>query len=292
MVLIFSMPHLPAEVVERREDPVEVVDQTGRAELRGDLREADQIGEQNGRLLDPVGDHDLAVVQSGDDLPGQDVAQQCLVFLALELDPLQVAALALAPALALQAGADPGAQQDRVERLGQVVLGARLDAADHAVGLLQARDHDHRDGVQALVRLEPLEHLEAVEIGHHQIEQDQVELLEREKLERAPAGLGAGHLVAVARQAAKQQVAVAGVVVDHQDPAGLLRPRIVRLDRLYGPDQIGDHAGECALVLAGNLGAARATREVDDHVDARQEALGFTEQGLEIGPQRGAALLV
>jgi hypothetical protein len=97
-----------------------------------------------------------------------------------------------------------GAQQDRVERLGQVVLGARLDAADHAVGLLQARDHDHRDGVQALVRLEPLEHLEAVEIGHHQIEQDQVELLEREKLERAPAGLGAGHLVAVARQAAKE----------------------------------------------------------------------------------------
>jgi hypothetical protein len=94
-----------------------VVDQTGRAELRGDLRKADQIGEQNGRLLDPVGDHDLAVVQSGNDLPGQDVAQQCLMFRALELDPLQVAALALAPALALQAGADPGAQQDRVERL-------------------------------------------------------------------------------------------------------------------------------------------------------------------------------
>ena len=214
-----------------------------------------------------------------------------LVSFALQLNPLQVAALALAPALALEAGADPGAQQDRVERLGEIILGTSLDAADNGIDLLQARDHDHRNGVQALICLEPLEHLETVEVGHHQIEQDQIELLDREDLERPPARLGAGYAMAVARQAAEQQVAVAGIVVDHQNLAGLLGPRIVRPDRLHGPDQIEDHAVDGTWVLAGKLRAPGAAREVHDHVDARAQALGFSEQGFEIGAQWRAALL-
>ena len=38
----------------------------------------DQIGEQDSHLLDPVGDHYLAIVQPRDDLAGQDIAQQGL----------------------------------------------------------------------------------------------------------------------------------------------------------------------------------------------------------------------
>ena len=175
------------EGVERREDAIEVVDQNRRGDLRRHLREPDQIGEQDGRLLDPIGDHDLAIVETRDDLAGQDVAQQDLVFLPLQLDPFQVAALAIAPALALQAGADPRPQQDGVERLRQIVLCAALDAPDHAVGLLQAGDHDHRDVVQPLIGFEAFQHLETVQLGHQEIKQDEVELLDRENLQRPAA---------------------------------------------------------------------------------------------------------
>jgi hypothetical protein len=39
--------------------------------------------------------------------------------------------------LLLQAGADPRPQQDRIERLGEIVVGARLDAADDRIELAQ-----------------------------------------------------------------------------------------------------------------------------------------------------------
>ena len=46
-------------------------------------------------------------------------------------------ALLVAQAFFLQAGIDARPQQHRVERLGQVILGAHLDAARHAVHLVQ-----------------------------------------------------------------------------------------------------------------------------------------------------------
>ena len=98
---------------------------------------------------------------------GQDVAQQRLGAIALHLQLRQIVLLALAPALALEAGVDAGAQQHEVERLRQVILGAHLDAADHRLGLAEARDHDHRDAVEPLVGLQPLEHLDAVHLRHH-----------------------------------------------------------------------------------------------------------------------------
>ena len=96
-----------------------MLDQTGQADPRGDLREPDQIGEQDRRLLDPVGDHDLAVVEPGHDLAGQDIAQQDLVFLALLLDPLQIAALALAPALRSRQALIEARSRTRLNGLGR-----------------------------------------------------------------------------------------------------------------------------------------------------------------------------
>jgi hypothetical protein len=169
---------------------------------------------------------------------------------------------------------------------------ARLDAPDHAVGLLQAGDHDHRDVVQPLIGLEPFEHLEAIQLGHQEIEQNEVELLDRENLQRPAARFRSGHLVTVVAEAAVQQIAVAGVVVDHQNSPGLLRRPVARLDRFDRSHQIGDHAGDGTLVLAGKLGAVLAAGEIDDRVDPRQKARGFAEQRLEIGTDRGAAELI
>ena len=60
----------PAEIVKGRKDPIEVVHQDRRRDPRR-RREADQIGEQDGRLLDPVGDHYLAIVQPETIWPGR-----------------------------------------------------------------------------------------------------------------------------------------------------------------------------------------------------------------------------
>ena len=52
------------------------------------------------------------------------------------LDAREIAALAIAQPFAFEAGVDAGAQEHRIERLRQIVLGARFDAADHAVDLV------------------------------------------------------------------------------------------------------------------------------------------------------------
>ena len=86
-----------------------------------------------------------------------------------------MARLLVVQALLLQAGADPRLQEHRVERLGQVVLGAELDAAHHAVHLVQRRDHEDRDVAQRGIGLEPLEHGIAVQVRHHDVEQHEVD---------------------------------------------------------------------------------------------------------------------
>ena len=55
---------------------VEIVDETRRRHARRDRGEAHEIAEQYGHVLDAIGDHDLAVVQPADDLPGQDVVEE------------------------------------------------------------------------------------------------------------------------------------------------------------------------------------------------------------------------
>ena len=66
---------------------------------------------------------------------------------------------------------------DRIERLGQIILGAGFDAAHDAVDLVERGNHDDRDVAGLLRRLEPAQHLEAAHFRHDEIEQDEVELL-------------------------------------------------------------------------------------------------------------------
>ena len=62
-------------------------------------------------------------------------------------------ALLVAKALLLEARCDSRVQENRVDRLRQVILGAHLDALDDAVQLVEGGRHDHRDVPQALIEL-------------------------------------------------------------------------------------------------------------------------------------------
>ena len=92
---------------------------------------------------------------------------------AIDLQPAEAQDVGLRRALApAQDGAQPRQQLARLERLGQVVVGAQLEADDAVHGVAargQHQDRRLRAGAHA-----PAD-LEAVDIGQHQIEHQRVE---------------------------------------------------------------------------------------------------------------------
>src|SRR5438477_9482273 len=83
--------------------------------------------------------------------------------------------------------ADPGDELARREGLGHVVVGADLEAEDLVTLLDAAGDHDDGNGAGLGVLLEATADLPAVQLGHHDVEQDEVGA----RLVRLPDGLGA-----------------------------------------------------------------------------------------------------
>ena len=71
----------------------------------------------------------------------------------------------------------PREQGDVVDRLGQEVVGARLEAAHPIGGIGQGRDHDDGDVPRLRVRPEPLGDLETVHARHHDVEQNEIRRL-------------------------------------------------------------------------------------------------------------------
>jgi len=122
-------------------------------------------------------------VEGRGDLParrlGQRVGQEVLLDLPADLElPFELArvvALSVLEPLLLERGRNAGAKHDRVEGLGQVVRGAELDRAGDAVDLVDGRDHDDRNVPEHGIRPHALEDLETVHLGHHDVEEHQVD---------------------------------------------------------------------------------------------------------------------
>ena len=119
---------------------------------------------------------------------------------------------------ALKAGAHPCPQQDRIKRFGKVISGAQLNRADHVGQVIVRRNHDHRDALQCRVSLHCLKHTEAVEHRHHDVEQDQVELIVAHRGQGFLAIAGHRQIgVAVTRQPPGQRIAVGLIVIDDEE---------------------------------------------------------------------------
>ena len=109
-----------------------------------------------------------------------------------------------------------------LQGLGQVVEGALAHRVDGAVdGPVGGHQDDEGRGLQ----LEDLaQQLDAVEVGHLQVGEDDVEGAALGGLEGLAAVAGGGGLVALRLQDHLQDVALAALVVDDEDPA-LHEPR-------------------------------------------------------------------
>ena len=111
---------------------------------------------------------------------------------------------------------DPGDELARAERLGEVVVGADGEADDQ-VGLGVA-GREHEDRYRALP-LDALAHLEAVEAGEHEVEDDEVGLEPLARLHAA--GTVAGDLdgEALAAEPGRDGFRDRCFVLDHEDRA-------------------------------------------------------------------------
>ncbi len=126
---------------------------------------------------------------------------------------------------------DAGQQHREVDRLDHVVVGAVAERHHHVLGLVLGGRHDHRQLEVRVAAADRLEHVDAGQAGHHPVEHHQIGPLAADQVERGGAVVGGQHLVAAAFEAAREQVAVVGGVVDNQD-GGWLAIDLVSLGAL------------------------------------------------------------
>jgi hypothetical protein len=119
--------------------------------------------------------------------------------------------------LLLQARANAGAEKDRVERFGNVVLGAQLDTADDAFDFVERGNHDYREMAQRGIGLEARQDFAAVQARHQQIQQHQIELPGSRAIKRVAAITDRRDGVAELFEPAAKQFTVLLVIVRQQE---------------------------------------------------------------------------
>ena len=120
-------------------------------------------------------------------------------------------------ALDAQHGLDARDHRGLVHGLGEVLVSSGVEPGHDVLGVRLGGDHDDGHEGQREVGLELTADLDAIHLGHHDVEQDQVrELLAGHGQRLLPVG-GRDDVVALSREPGLQDVHVHGVVVDHQD---------------------------------------------------------------------------
>ena len=108
-------------------------------------------------------------------------------------------------------------QLGRGEGLGEVVVGALVNAGDAVVGRAQRGEHENRD-VAALAK--PAEHAEAVELGEHHVEHDELRGIGLDLRQRGATVARLDHREALALEVGADQRDDLGVVVDDKHGCG------------------------------------------------------------------------
>ena len=102
-------------------------------------------------------------------------------------------------------------------RLGEEIVGAGLEPLDPVGRLIQRRDHHHRHVVGGEAGLQAPAHFEAVHVGHHHVEQDDVAvgaLADRQRLVTAHRG---DDVEILGREPRLQQLDVGRHIIDDEN---------------------------------------------------------------------------
>jgi len=113
--------------------------------------------------------------------------------------------------------AEPSQELAGAEGLGDVVVGANLQP-HHAVRLVSPRgEHEDRN---AALAADATDDFQAVDAGHHDVEEHGIECPDAQQLEPLQAIRGADHRDAVLLQERLQEFLEPAVVIDEQHPDG------------------------------------------------------------------------
>src|SRR6266487_4242235 len=284
-------------VVENRIDHftevfVEKIDDAVRWRCFGESRELSDIGEHHSADTATAAEAKILI------RPLQDVIHDVLGHKSGE-HPAHPLAFHLVETLLRQCGVDPSAQENRIEGLGEVILGADLDTADDSVDLVDRRDHDHRHVLKHGIALQSLEHRDAVELGHDDVEQDNVERILAQDLERLLAVCRGADPVALLLEAAGQEHPVERVVVDDEDAAGehvnAHQPSLRAVLRPFRPRPTPPRPAAAAGPLRRAQPRSwpgfhdRDPQSWSHRVDRCKQSRGSARRRPEVAPHRGAS---
>src|SRR6185312_9631351 len=104
-----------------------------------------------------------------------------------------------------------------LEGLGDIVDATGAERLDLAVDVGQGRHEDHRYVAARVQGLHAAAGFEAVEVGHHDVEQDEIRLGEAGAVERFVAAERDEHVVAVDFEIVDEDAEIDGIVVDDED---------------------------------------------------------------------------
>jgi len=158
--------------------------------------------------------------------------------------------------------ADLGEELVGVEGLGHVAVGTEVVALlPVPLGSLGGQDEDLGELEQALLP-EGLEDLVAVQLRHHDVEDQQIGRGFLDVLDGLEAILGDGHLVALVRERVDDQLADIRIVVCYEDPSHLT-PRCAAAPGPHAP-----HRRASASTLADLSAMTRFTDSISDVIDS------------------------
>jgi hypothetical protein len=118
-----------------------------------------------------------------------------------------------------QVRGDARQQLVRVERLPDVVDRPQLESAHDVAGSRLPREEDDRDVAPLRRRLDPRAGFEAVDVGHDDVQQDQIRTDLAQHLQRLPAGRGDADPIAPVAEDCRQRLNVRRRVFDDEDAA-------------------------------------------------------------------------
>ena len=121
---------------------------------------------------------------------------------------------ALAGLAELERGRDQLAQRRHVERLGNEIERAELERADSGLDVAVRRDHRHRR--LRLVRLDPLDDVQAVAVGQPHVGEAQIEGGAAQLARGRADSVGRGHVEVHALERDAEQLADVWLVVDNE----------------------------------------------------------------------------
>ena len=110
-----------------------------------------------------------------------------------------------------------GFEYDEVDRFGQVVVGAGIEAFDQILIAIERREENDRRPFFARHALDPPGGFEAIHDRHHDVEQDQVGCVGDEAADGFLAVLGEDHLMSQLLQEDLKDVKIGAIVVNREN---------------------------------------------------------------------------